>query len=175
MHILHTNINVAILPICFCILLAGCNEHSSSEASAPTPADPVAKLRELASTIPEGKTFHLADADIENYYQQNPMAVLGEKYYQTDRYSSQWGYSYRVDSMDVQKTDSLMSPYTGYLVLQERSDHYSGGVQVRVTLAWQNNRWVGKQVEYLKGGNWREWGGYPETRLVKRIVSVNWE
>src|SRR5437762_7665362 len=75
---------------------SGGASQQSSTSVAESNTDPVAALRQLASKIPAGQSFPLAEEDIQAYRTDHPSYDPS-----TD---SEPTYSFKVESMDVQRT-----------------------------------------------------------------------
>ncbi len=159
-----------------CICASGCDRKATSESNAasnqaseqPSVAksntDPVASLRQLASEIPAGKGFQWTDEDTAEWNAKHRSQFRG---------SDSPTLSFSAESVDVQKTNSLLTPYVGYLILRVSGD--DRWPVFRVTLAWQENRWVGTKIEGKWGTGWDEMGSsHPVNRLVMRAVPVEW-
>jgi len=183
-----TNIERTIIALAVAVVLnnclVGCDRKPTSESNAVSSqaseqppvaksnTDPVASLRQLASEIPADKAFQWTDEETVEWNSKQ----------------GEWGrddrptFSFNAESVDVEKTNSLVTPYTGYLVLRVSGD--ARWPQVRVVLAWQENHWVGRKIE--KKSSWGPgqsayrpgWGEmvtyHPLPRLIMRVVPVEW-
>src|SRR5207248_5402972 len=95
--------------------------------------------------------------------------------------NAEYEFSYKVESVDVQKTDSLITPYIGYLILHERLDTRTDKnwtrFPIRATLAWQNGRWIGKRLEQKLPTGWDPTDEvvHPKNRLLMRVIPVEWD
>src|SRR6266511_2012499 len=119
--------------------IVGCERKTSAEPNAQSSqppeqpsvgksnADPVAALRQLASEIPVGKGFQWTDEDTAEWNAKHPGVEF--------RGSDSPTLSFSAESFDVQKTNSLVTPYVGYVVLRVSGDWRWR--MFRVTLAWQ--------------------------------------
>ena len=169
-----------------CICASGCEQKPTSETTKPTSqaseqpsvaksnTDPVASLRQLASEIPADRTFQWTDEDMAEWTQKQ-----GDSLSRQEKLT----YSFNAESVDVEKTNSLMTPYTGYLVLR-----VSGGgwpKEVRIVLAWQENHWVGRKIEtksiwgpeqsqYRPGWVEPMITYHPLPKLIMRVVPIEW-
>jgi hypothetical protein len=155
--------------------LVGCDRKPTSESNAasgqaseqPSVAksntDPVASLRQLASEIPADRTFQWTDEEMAEWNSRQNM-----------EWREKPTFSFNAESVDVEKTNSLVSPYAGYLVLRVSGED-DRWPEVRVVLAWQENHWVGRKIESKRGGQWGAMITYhPLPRLIMRVVPVEW-
>lgn len=76
-------------------------------------------------------------------------------------------YTVKDISYDVEKTDSLVSPFSGtieFLILENDVP----SIKEKVQLAWQDRRWVVKKATALdmSNGEWRDFH-LPERQLLK--------
>jgi hypothetical protein len=165
-----------------CICASGCDRKPTSESNAassqtseqPSVAksntDPVASLRQLANQIPADKTFQWTDEDTAEWESKQ-----GE-------FRERPTLSFNVESVDVEKTNSLVTPYVGYLVLRVAGD--ARWREIRIVLAWQENHWIGRKVE--KKSSWGPgqseytpgWGAmvtyHPVPRLITHVIPIEW-
>jgi hypothetical protein len=150
---------------------------SQTSTSAENARDPVAALRELVSSIPQGKTLHWTAEDIERWRGRHPSSNL---YKSSDATDDRYGFTYKVESIDVQKTDSLMTPYLGYILLNETqhspTEENFQALPKRITLGWQGEKWVGKKVEFEGTNGWEEMSlDLPDIRVVMHLIPVQWD
>ena len=169
------NIERTIIALAVAVVLSnclvGCDQKPTSESNAassqtsdqPSVAksntDPVASLRQLASEIPAGKEFQWTDEEMAEWNSKQNM-----------EWREKPTFSFNAESVDVEKTNSLVTPYIGYLVLRVSGED-DRWPEIRVVLAWQENHWVGKKIE-RKTEPMITYA--PIVRLIMRVVPVEW-
>ena len=137
---------------------AASNQTSEQPSVAKSNADPVASLRQLASEIPADKTFQWTDEEMAEWNSKQNM-----------EWREKPTFSFNAESVDVEKTNSLVTPYVGYLVLRVSGD--TRWPKLRIVIAWQENHWVGKKIE---GRHEAMITYHPLPRLIMRVVPVEW-
>jgi len=165
-----------------CIFVLGCERAPENKAtqqpvtvaSTPGPKDPVSELKEILAKY--------AQADVVTITQQEGDAAV--RYLKKSSADDIWSnkrFRFSVISYDVKKTDSMISPYIAYvnidIVAADDGKHWS---EKRITLVWQDDKWMGKIIEYQ--GRHNEWTASlpvdPITAAMRRSFPVkisDWE
>ena len=130
--------NLCLLLVVTLAFTAGCDRLKGDSPIAKLNGDdPVAKLKSHAVCLEK----HLREENLRN-----------EKL-----------YAIKADvikdvSFDVRKTDSLVSPFVGTIRWVATSSHVGGDFEYEMTLVYQENQWVLKEVQWRVGsdGEWKD-------------------
>jgi len=60
-------------------------------------------------------------------------------------------------SFDVRKTDSLTSPFVGTIQWVEKPKRLDSSFEFRMNLAYQENQWILKEVQWRVDGEWEDY------------------
>lgn len=120
------------------------NPPSQPAIQPPHQPDPIAALKQIVATIPKGQRKRPEEKMRKMH--------AGNTYYVGERLDEELNtlYDYVADSYDVEKTTSLVSPFTGYLVIDEyyqppgEPRNYS--LSYKATFSFQDGQWVLKDV-----------------------------
>ena len=177
--------------LCLCWLCAELSDRVSSSTDTSKqyvtpslPHDPVASLKQIAGQISPDRTFHTTQEDWINWASASGVSLKAQEMSAEDiQNDTAKLYRYSYNTLNVEKTASLVSPYTGEIyfsryeqtssVPDEADNHY------RVLFAYQDDSWVARNVERKAGENsWQAlWKDSPQTDLIKRLFKpyVEWD
>lgn len=154
-------------------------EREVVSPEATQKSDPVAELKRIAASL-SGCQFQIPASDWQAWRKttySNFSDDVIEEHARTVR-------SFSGDSYDVEKTDSLTSPFTATLFVSEHDkdgDKEWVEGQYRVKLAWQDGHWVAKRAEVqdANDGSWSAmYAVAPVTKLLRKVFGgalVPWE
>lgn len=167
-----------LLGFAFCAIASAPLRSQSTEAPSPSKAekgasetnksDPVELFKSMAKSISSEKPIKVPKNEYMQYGYDEDLATecaLVDQFFE-------------VKSIDVRKTDSLISPLIGLMEVNKKFALRGSWSTYRLTFVWQEGRWVIKKLEFTDRGGWtRETVvKHPDVRVWRRVFpKAEWQ